>query len=80
MFADEPTGNLDRENADEVLRLLLLTKEVIGQTLIMVTHDLGIAEHADKIYKMDNGGLYLFKDKDGYRRVSYEEDVEKSKW
>ncbi len=80
LFADEPTGNLDRENADEVLRLLLLTKEVIGQTLIMVTHDLGIAEHADKIYKMDNGGLYLFKDKDGYRRVSYEEDVEKSKW
>lgn len=80
LFADEPTGNLDRENADEVLRLLLYTKELIGQTLIMVTHDLTIAERADKIYKMYNGELYLFKDENGYRRVSYEEDVEKAKW
>ncbi|MDD6800347.1 MAG: ABC transporter ATP-binding protein [Firmicutes bacterium] len=78
LFADEPTGNLDRENADEVLRLLLLTKEAIGQTLLMVTHDLTIAEHADKIYKMDNGRLYLFKDKDGYRRNTYEEDMKKA--
>ena len=75
VFADEPTGNLDRNNADEVLKLLLKTKEVLGQTLIMVTHDLSIAEHADKIYKMDNGNIYLFKDKDGYRRNSYEEEA-----
>lgn len=74
VFADEPTGNLDRDNADEVLNLLLKTKEVLGQTLIMVTHDLSIAEHADKIYKMDNGEIYLFKDKDGYRRKSYEDE------
>ena len=40
VFADEPTGNLDRKNADEVLELLLRTKEVLGQTLIMVTHDM----------------------------------------
>lgn len=62
VFADEPTGNLDRTNADEVLKLLLKTKEVIGQTLIMVTHDLSIAEHADRIFRMDNGELSLHRD------------------
>ncbi len=59
IFADEPTGNLDRANADEVLELLLETKEMIGQTLIMVTHDMTIAERADRIYRMDNGVLSL---------------------
>lgn len=60
VFCDEPTGNLDRNNADEVLRLLMKTKEVMNQTLLMVTHDLSIAEHADKIYKMDNGKIFLY--------------------
>ena len=55
VFADEPTGNLDRANADEVLRLLLDTKELLGQTLIMVTHDMEIARQADRVFKMDNG-------------------------
>jgi len=62
LFADEPTGNLDRDNADEVLRLLLKAREEMGQTLIMVTHDLSIAEHADRIFKMDNGVLSLHRD------------------
>ncbi len=62
LFADEPTGNLDRDNADEVLKLLLKLREEIGQTLIMVTHDLSIAEHADRIFKMDNGVLSLHRD------------------
>ena len=66
LFADEPTGNLDRKNADEVLSLLLELKDMIGQTLIMVTHDMSIAEKADKIYMMDNGKLFLYKDKQGY--------------
>lgn len=72
LFADEPTGNLDRQNADEVLELLLNLKKQIGQTLIMVTHDMSIAERADKIYKMDNGKMILFKDENGYRRNSFE--------
>ena len=55
VFADEPTGNLDRANADEVLELLLKTKEMLTQTLIIVTHDMKIAERADRIMKMDNG-------------------------
>jgi putative ABC transport system ATP-binding protein len=59
LFADEPTGNLDRANADEVLELLLETKELIGQTLIMVTHDMSIAERADRIFRMEDGNLEL---------------------
>jgi predicted ABC-type transport system involved in lysophospholipase L1 biosynthesis ATPase subunit len=62
LFADEPTGNLDRANADEVLKLLLKTREEMGQTLVMVTHDLSIAERADRIFRMDNGVLTLQKD------------------
>ncbi len=62
VFADEPTGNLDRANADEVLNLLLETKRVLGQTLVMVTHDLSIADHADRIFCMDNGELKLQRD------------------
>ena len=57
VFADEPTGNLDRANADEVLELLFRTKELLTQTLIIVTHDMKIAERADRIMKMDNGRL-----------------------
>ncbi len=61
VFADEPTGNLDRANADEVLDLLVKTKEELGQTLIIVTHDMKIAERADRILKMDNGILTPYR-------------------
>lgn len=80
LFADEPTGNLDRANADEVLSLLLETKKEIGQTVVMVTHDLTIAEKADRIYKMDNGRLLLFRDENGqYMRNSFEAETDKAK-
>ncbi len=59
VFADEPTGNLDRANAEEVLELLLETKDMIGQTLIMVTHDMSIAERADRMFRMEDGKLEL---------------------
>ena len=67
LFADEPTGNLDRENADEVLELLLNIRKEMGQTLIMVTHDLSIAAHADRIFRMDNGVLSL--ERDNHKKV-----------
>lgn len=80
LFADEPTGNLDRKNADEVLSLLLETRKAIGQTIIMVTHDLTIADKADRIYKMDGGKLLLFRDYDGtYLRNSFENETEMAK-
>jgi len=61
VFADEPTGNLDRANADEVLELLLKTKEMLNQTLIMVTHDIKIAKRADRILVMENGILTPYR-------------------
>jgi ABC-type lipoprotein export system ATPase subunit len=57
LFADEPTGNLDRANADEVLHLLLKTCKSTGSALVMVTHDLSIAAQADRVLKMDGGKL-----------------------
>ena len=63
VYADEPTGNLDRRNADEVLELLLRTKEVMDQTLIMVTHDMTIAERANRIFSMENGVLEPYRKK-----------------
>jgi putative ABC transport system ATP-binding protein len=57
LFADEPTGNLDRKNADEVLELLLHTRRTIGQTLVMVTHDMKIAKRADRVLILENGNL-----------------------
>ncbi len=77
LFADEPTGNLDGATAGEVLDLLLSVKELIGQTLIVVTHDLTIADRADKVYQMHNGELYLYKDQSGYRKNSYEENLKR---
>ena len=61
VFADEPTGNLDRKKRREVLELLLRTKEVLGQTLIMVTHDMSIAERADRILSMEDGCLEPYR-------------------
>ncbi len=62
LFADEPTGNLDRANADEVLELLFKIRAELGQTLVMVTHDLAIADKADRIFRMENGCLTLERD------------------
>ena len=62
LMADEPTGALDRKNADEVLNLLLKTREEFGTTLIMVTHDNSIAERADRIFRMEAGEISLERD------------------
>ena len=57
IFADEPTGNLDKNSAHELLDLLFITKKEYSQTLLMVTHDQDIAAHADIIIHMDNGTI-----------------------
>ncbi len=57
LFADEPTGNLDKESAMDVLNLLLRLKNELKQTLVVVTHDMDIAAKADKVFRMDNGDL-----------------------
>ena len=58
LFADEPTGNLDKKTADETLELLLECSYRYGQTLILVTHDMEIAERADEILKIEDGRIY----------------------
>lgn len=55
LFADEPTGNLDKSSANALLELLLITQKEYNQTLLMVTHDLDIAARADITIPMDNG-------------------------
>lgn len=57
VLADEPTGNLDKQSTKELMKLLLETKKLQDQTLVMVTHDDSVAAMADKIYRMDDGWL-----------------------
>lgn len=55
VLADEPTGNLDAENAGEVADLLRMASQVYEQTIIMVTHDAQMAEYADRIIRIADG-------------------------
>ena len=57
LLADEPTGDLDRETADEVLELLQLLNREHGKTIIMVTHDPRAADHARRTVHLDKGRL-----------------------
>ncbi|MGL9729050.1 ABC transporter ATP-binding protein [Enterococcus sp. DIV0756] len=55
ILADEPTGNLDTKTELEVMSLLKKSVEKFGQTLIMITHDEGIAQTADHIVHIEDG-------------------------
>ena len=55
LFADEPTGNLDGKSGREVLSLLKYVSAEFGITLILVTHELGVAEQADRVLTMRDG-------------------------
>ena len=57
LLADEPTGNLDPETAQEVLKIFLKIKESSGTTLIVVTHNFELAKHMKKIFQLKNGFL-----------------------
>ncbi len=57
LLADEPTGNLDKQSAKELLDLLLETRKKLGQTILLVTHDPEIAARADRVLTMDGGIL-----------------------
>lgn len=57
IFADEPTGNLDTHNRDEIQRLLFEVREKLGQTIVMVTHDERLAEMADRKIVMSDGAI-----------------------
>jgi macrolide transport system ATP-binding/permease protein len=55
LIADEPTGNLDSKTGEEILALFRELNEVDGLTIIMVTHDAGVAGHADRVIRMRDG-------------------------
>ena len=57
LVCDEPTGDLDRENAEEILKLLQTLNREQGKTIIMVTHDPLAADHASRILHVDKGRL-----------------------
>ena len=59
LFADEPTGNLDRKNAEDVTDLLVSLRDELKQTLVIVTHDEALADKADRAYRMVDGEMYV---------------------
>ena len=57
LFADEPTGNLDSRTGEEVLQLLRHSRDAMGQTIVMVTHDAHAATYADRIVFLKDGAI-----------------------
>ena len=57
LLADEPTGQLDRDNALNIARLLQHVNHELGTTIVMVTHDVAIASEAQRILRLENGQL-----------------------
>ena len=63
VFADEPTGNLDPRHSDEVVDLIIRLNREIGQTFVIVTHNLNIAGQMHKHYLLNDGVLKLYGSK-----------------
>ncbi|RKI43289.1 ATP-binding cassette domain-containing protein [bacterium D16-59] len=59
LYADEPTGALDSETGNSVIKFLVKCAHEQGLTVLLVTHDMGIAKQCDQIIKMQNGKIYM---------------------
>ena len=59
ILADEPTGNLDSENSNEVVLMLSKAAKLYDQTIIMVTHDMQTADYADRIIHIQDGNVVV---------------------
>ena len=57
VLSDEPTGNLDSKNSQEIIQLLKASNKKYNQTLIVITHDENIALQADRIIAIEDGGI-----------------------
>ena len=77
IFADEPTGNLDEEIQIKIMKILEGINRDLGTTIIMVTHDLKLAERADRILELKNGEILEIRvGKDKEKRIKDLEKVE----
>ena len=61
LYADEPTGALDSETGNSVIRFLVKCAHDQGLTVLLVTHDMGIANQCDEIIRMENGRIVKAK-------------------
>ena len=57
LLADEPTGNLDSRNSQEIIELLKLSNRTFNQTVLLITHDESIALQADRLLTIDDGRI-----------------------
>ena len=57
LLADEPTGNLDRKTGEEIIELLKESNKTQKQTLILITHDEGLAMQADRVISIEDGKI-----------------------
>ncbi len=65
ILADEPTGNLDSKTSKEIIELLKISSKKYNQTLIVITHDLKIADKADRVITLEDGEIVSIRDKRG---------------
>jgi putative ABC transport system ATP-binding protein len=59
LFADEPTGNLDQQTGETVIEILFRMNREYGTTLVLVSHDLDLAQRCDRIIKMEAGHILM---------------------
>ncbi len=67
ILADEPTGNLDSKNSEEIVSLLKLSNQKYNQTIIMITHDKKIAQYASRIITIEDGKI--IRDENTYEDI-----------
>ena len=62
VLADEPTGNLDRKNSEDIISLFKLVNQRLNSTIMIITHDEKVANSCNKVYKMVDGRLSLLEE------------------